>query len=454
MKNVLVQVCPRRIAGQIMLLLLFALVSVAALFLIYMTFAQRDDGENESATIAVKNSIAIAELNHTPPDKRGAFIRALQATEPEVNLAIIEHYTPPSGPRHLPPFWPFREGSVGFGITLLDAEPGGGPVEGPGPPILYFSLADGTVVRAILAPAGVPGPPPGPGGGLLNRLYISLALFSLLLFVLLVWATRTLIRPLSQLSRAASSFGHQSMDPVPLAERGPLEVREAARAFNRMQTRINQFVDRRTRMLAAISHDLRTPLTRLRLRIHFMEDEDQKQRNLADLDLMENQLNSALHFLKQGQSDEPFAKIALGSFVQSLTDQFSDLGFEVSLEMETGLTVNARRNDLIRALSNLIDNARKYAGEVTVAVKRHNNQAEIRVIDHGPGIAEEDFERMLEPFERGDLARQVQPGTGFGLGLATSRGIAEAHGGSLCLMETPGGGLTVSLRLPLVQSEA
>jgi signal transduction histidine kinase len=318
--------------------------------------------------------------------------------------------------------------------------------EGNQPPLIFVRLKDGALLAAEW---GTRGPPPSaPGGPFL--LFFGFAALSFC--GLMIWAARGLSGPMADLAASASRFGEGSTKPVPVREYGPKEVRAAAQAFNRMQLRINEFLDKRTRMLAAISHDLRTPLTRLRLRLDLLEEGDIRDRSLRDLQLMEQHVDSALTFLRDGESSEPVQRIDVPSFLQSIADQYEDTGEPLRLSFSANLSVMVRSGELGRALCNLIDNANHYASGVEIHSYREGEQAVVDVIDHGPGIAEADRARLLEPFERGDAARQLRDGTGFGLGLATAKAIVEAASGTLELTETVGGGLTVRLRLPLATS--
>ncbi len=434
---------PKGIAFQILMLLGLALFCMTVLFIAALWLLRGPPPSDASATIALKQNTVVAELNRLPNGERQPFLEKVKSEDPELDISLLADDEMPAGPaRRLPPDWPFRTGEIGFGIQLVAAIPGEMVDGRPGPPELYFRLADGALVKTIASKRRGPPKP-------FRDLMIFLAGFWLLSFgLLLFWAMRRIIQPLENLSRSASTFGLKSVDPVPVAETGPAEVQEAARAFNRMQSRTNQFVERRTRMLAAISHDLRTPLTRLRLRLELTGDDEMKERNLADLTLMETQLQSALNFLKDGRTSEQKSKIDIASFLQSLSDQYEDAGHMIGVTCPVGQQAFARPVELSRAVSNLIDNALRYAGGASLEANVAGDGIYIDVIDQGPGIPEEDRERLLEPFERGDAARQVEEGTGFGLGLATSKGIVENQGGSLLLLETKGGGLTARIVLP------
>ena len=283
------------------------------------------------------------------------------------------------------------------------------------PPLVYIRLQDGALLAAEWGTRAPPPPVLGP------PFYLFLGFVILSFCGLMIWAARSLAGPLADLAASARTFGEVSTDPVPVREGGPKEVREAAEAFNRMQLRINDVLEKRTRMLAAVSHDLRTPLTRLRLRLDLLEEDELREKSLQDLNLMEQQIDSALTFLRDGATSEPLERIDLPSFLQSLCDQYADTGSLVSLKYEGRLSVMARSTELGRAMSNLIDNALHYAAAAEVLTYRDGGMIRIDVVDHGPGIEAKDRARLLEPFERGDEARRIREGTGFGLGLPTAR---------------------------------
>lgn len=443
MTSHLPRLLPRRIATQIMLVMLVAFAAMVVFFVTLFRLVPNPQPDAGAANSSLKASVAVSRLNDAPAPDRERLVRELTATDAGLKLALIAEEDVPRnvGDDKSPPFWPFMPGEVGAGIRLVAALPGRSEGGDETAPILYFRLKDGAYVKAALPARS---PPPFWGNPMIPPL--ALAFFSLVL--LLLWVTRTLVRPLSGLSDAVSRYGLKSTVPVQLDETGPSEVQEAARAFNRMQGRIQDLIERRTRMLAAIGHDLRTPITRLRLRIDLMADEEQKQRNLADLDQMEAQLNGAITFLREGRTGEASMKMDLPSLLQGLVDQYEDMGVPVAMICESRLVVQGRPSELNRALANLIDNARRYDDRISISAGADDDVAVLDVVDHGPGIPAGERPRMLEPFERGDEARQIDEGVSFGLGLATTAAIAEAHGGSLELLDTPGGGLTARIRLP------
>lgn len=268
--------------------------------------------------------------------------------------------------------------------------------------------------------------------------------------VLGLWAARALAAPLSSFAKAAENF---SLDGTaePLPERGPEEIRSVARALNRMHERIARLMSDRTRMLAAISHDLRTPITRLRLRAEFIEDEGNRKRMLIDLDQMRAMLESVLSLLRNDRRVEAVTLVDIASTLQLVADQFGDMGHVVHYDGPASATAAARPDDLHRGVTNLVENAVRFGAEVTIRLDVSGSRLVIDVEDDGPGISDARKQEMLEPFVRGDDARTMDESTGFGLGLSIARAIALAHGGELSLHDREPHGLIVRMQLPLWQ---
>lgn len=265
-----------------------------------------------------------------------------------------------------------------------------------------------------------------------------------------LWAAYALAAPLSSFARAAESF---SLDGTaePLPVRGPEEIRSVARALNRMQERIARLMSDRTKMLAAISHDLRTPITRLRLRAEFIEDETNRKRMLVDLDQMRTMLESVLSLLRNDRKVEAVTLVDIASTLQLIADQFADMGHTVHYEGPAQATAAARPDDLHRGITNLVENGVRFGAEVTIRLDVSGAKLTIDVEDDGPGISDERKEAMLEPFVRGDDARNMDEAAGFGLGLSIARAIAVAHGGELSLHDRSPHGLIVRMQLPVWQ---
>jgi two-component system osmolarity sensor histidine kinase EnvZ len=271
-------------------------------------------------------------------------------------------------------------------------------------------------------------------------------------FVLIVIAAlflRNQVKPIERLAYVAESFG-KGRSVAEFKPHGAAEVRRAASAFIQMRERIERFVQQRTEMLAGISHDLKTPLTRMRLQLALMPKDADTEAIAGDLAEMERMLNEYLEFAR-GEADaaaEPADLAVLTAEAVADAGRAHDAGHRIVLSIAEPLTVAVRRNALKRCLVNLIDNALKYGRRVQVGLKRAGSMVELSVEDDGPGIAEERREEAFRPFHRLDEGRNLQSG-GSGLGLAIARDIARAHGGDVRLEESALGGLRAVIRLPM-----
>jgi signal transduction histidine kinase len=266
--------------------------------------------------------------------------------------------------------------------------------------------------------------------------------------LLLAWVTR----PLRDLAVAAERF---SLDgrPEPLDESGPSEVRRAARAFNMMRERIRKLVGERTQALAAVSHDLRTPITRVRLRSELLDDAPMREMIEADLLEMESMIDSTLEFLKSGESTESRRLLNLSSIAETCVDEAKDAGRDIAFSGEENLSVEGQHLALKRAVSNLIGNALKYATTVRVEARSDDRFAELLVLDDGTGIPPDRLDSVFDPFVRIETSRSKETG-GVGLGLTIARSIARAHQGDVILANRPEGGLSAILRLPVMTAES
>jgi signal transduction histidine kinase len=278
------------------------------------------------------------------------------------------------------------------------------------------------------------------------RLLASLAVLLVGVLAVSLLAVRWATRPLKALADAAEELG-RNIDRPPLAEAGPLEVTRAARAFNTMQARLARYIGDRTRVLAAMSHDLKTPITRLRLRADLLDDASLRAKFTGDLAEMESMVGASLDFLRGLESSEPVKPIDVGALLESLQADWSESGGKVTLASGPIAPYPGRPQALKRCLSNLIDNAIKYGGSASLGVDDTGERLEIRVRDSGPGIPEAELERVFEPYYRLEGSRSRETG-GTGLGLTIARSIAQGHGGELLLRNHPEGGLEARLTLP------
>jgi len=278
------------------------------------------------------------------------------------------------------------------------------------------------------------------------RMLLSLAVLLAAVIVVSLVAVRWATRPLNALADAADELGKNIHRP-PMEEKGPLEVARAARAFNTMQSRLASYIRERTALLAAMSHDLKTPVTRLRLRAELLEDPQARAKFTKDLDEMESMVGATLDFLRGQESGEPVKPVDVMALLESLQADMAEMGGPVTIEGGAKAPYPGRPQALKRCLANLLENAVKYGKSARVIVDDNCASLEIRVRDEGPGIPPAELERVFDPFYRVEGSRSRETG-GTGLGLTIAKSVAEAHGGSLVLRNRTEGGLEVVLVLP------
>ncbi|MEO9527537.1 ATP-binding protein [Roseibium sp.] len=286
-----------------------------------------------------------------------------------------------------------------------------------------------------------------PPASALIPLLVQLALTALLSIVIIGVAVRRVTRPLKDLAACAERFG-RGEEQAPLTPSGPREVRALTSAFNDMRDRLTRFVRDRTRMLAAISHDLRTPITSLRLRAEFIDDEENREKVIETLDEMAAMTEAALRFARDEAHAEKAENADLGAILEALASDQQDFGKECAVEVDERIVLPCRPVALKRAFRNLIENGIRYGEDVSVHVSRQGTEAVIRVCDTGPGIPEDRLKDVFEPFVRLEESRSEDTG-GIGLGLAITRSIIHGHGGRIALNNRPDGGLEAEVRLPL-----
>lgn len=285
-------------------------------------------------------------------------------------------------------------------------------------------------------------------GWLFTGFLSSLIILGIVVVFLCVWAVRRFALPLDQFAKAADEFG-RDMDAPPIAVSGSPSMRKLIKAFNQMQARVRRLLRDRTQMLAAISHDLRTPITRLKLRAEYIEDKAQYDKVIADLDEMEHMITSILAFAREQNLQEPKQKFDLNALLESICDEQQDVGHDVVFHgLDRRLAFSGRMVALKRAFNNLISNAIKYGQKANVMLAVKPSQVQIIVEDEGPGIPEEQLEKVFAPFYRVDQARSLKI-SGAGLGLAVARDIIRQHGGDIDLVNLPTRGLKVIVELPV-----
>ncbi|MFZ3035243.1 MAG: ATP-binding protein [Parvibaculum sp.] len=282
------------------------------------------------------------------------------------------------------------------------------------------------------------------------RLALLVLVLTLLIGAVSLWAVQRQITPILKLARAVDVFGSQ-LETTALPHEGAKEVRQLVEAVERMQARIRDLVNSRTRMLAAIGHDLGTYFTRLRLRAEFIGDEKQRRSAIRDIEDMHALMTDTLTLAKIDNDSEPLQPVDISEIVRRQVESLASVGENVCyLPGQTGLTVEGRPTSLGRLVANLLSNALKYGKEAEVSLLTTGNCVRLIVSDRGPGIPPAERQSVLEPFYRQDHARNLDTG-GFGLGLAIVVDIVQRHGGSIALTDREGGGLEVRIDLPLAE---
>jgi signal transduction histidine kinase len=445
---------PRTLFGRLALVMLAGLL-VAQLLGAYILLRDRASSLYEASGWYIAQRFAsIVELMDTlPATQRQLMLRSLNTAALRIRLEDAPRLPAASADLHVAHLLrllsrqlgqrPVRVAVVGHGDTR--------PVimhHGPDQPMLMASAPAAfqieTQLREGVWLSMVQELPPDhfllPG-----RLLLVLAILLLSVIVLSVLAVRWVTRPLVALGEAAEALGRDINRP-PLPQQGPKEVRRAAQAFNTMQARIVSYIRDRERFLAAVSHDLKTPITRLRLRAELLEDTALRAKFLQDLDDMETMTAATLDYIRGEYQREAGQPVAIMALLESIQADRQAMGQNVSVT-GSAAAYPAQPLALRRCLENLIDNAIKYGNEAHVLVKDTAQQLVIRIGDQGPGIPAQQLEDVFEPFHRLEDSRNRETG-GAGLGLSIARSIVRAHGGELTLQNRHGGGLEAIVVLP------
>jgi signal transduction histidine kinase len=280
-----------------------------------------------------------------------------------------------------------------------------------------------------------------------GQFMVSIAIMAIIIVVVSAWAVRRVTSPLASLAAAAQRLGADLSTP-PMPESGTVEVRQASHAFNTMQTRLRGLIENRTRMMAAISHDLRTPLTLLRLRTENVDDTQEREKMLATIDEMDQMVAATLQAARDEATVEARRRTDLTALLASVVDDMADAGLPVGMEPASPVIYECQPGALKRSLTNLLDNAVKYGKEARATIRSTPHAIEITIDDKGPGIPENELAHVFQPFYRVEGSRSRETG-GIGLGLAIALSVVQAHDGQLTLSNRPEGGLRACVRLPI-----
>jgi signal transduction histidine kinase len=449
MRDFLRRLRPDHLAGQIALLIFAALV----LFQLALAAAQglrTQGGRPPPAEPYDALAAAIVAVDLAPPGGRASAIEALARSLPWSKLRVIDAPLPEKqGVDEADDLSEFSARLWPDARVYLSNE-----INARGESSVVVALRQGGYLVTATEGPRRPGFPAW-AANWPTRVQ-RLALFFLLCVGLLtLWISAAVVAPLVRLAREAERFPDESGAKAPLAEVGPREVRDLTRAVNRMQRRIEAMIAARSQALAAISHDLRTILTRIKLRSEFIGEEGLKSKMLADADLMDSMLLKNLQALRDGGPSPDRGPIDLDSVLQTVCDQFADLGHNVSYNGGRHQVILGSLTELQRVFTNLVENAVSHAKEVVVTLSQPSTKlVQVDVGDDGPGIPGADKARVLEPFVRGEPARTVTDRSGFGLGLSIVRSLVEALGGRLELIDRKPHGLIARVTLPRAFADA
>ncbi|UZE09844.1 ATP-binding protein [Pseudomonas sp. B21-053] len=424
---------PRTLASRLSLIFLVGLILAQALSFGAQYYERYESSKNTMlGNLETDVSTSIAILDRLPAQERAGWLKQLERRNYRY---LLDEGSPGTAMRDTPIAVTSIKDAIGmdYPMTVTDI---------PGQQKhfqVHLKLADGSPVTIDVRPAMVP----------LSPWLPIVLLGQLALMLACTWlAVRIAIRPLTRLAVAV-----ETLDPnthaVLLDEKGPTEVAHAAMAFNAMQARIAAYLKERMQLLAAISHDLQTPITRMKLRAEFMDDSSEKDKLWNDLGEMEHLVREGVAYARSvhGATEES-RRTDVDSFLDSLVFDYQDMGKDVQLSGKTAAVIDTRPHALRRVLVNLTDNALKFAGAAELQVeKKADGSLSMKVMDRGPGIAEDELAQVMEPFYRVENSRNRSTG-GTGLGLAIAQQLALAIGGSLTLSNREGGGLCAELKLP------
>lgn len=453
---------PGTLFSRLMLIWVVGIAMVLAIsFVLFLGERDRHDSDLLFEGLAREAAAAIDILNQLSPAERDRWVETLGRRRLKISLhapphnirALPEHFGLTQAlKRALPDYQVGLYVQGGFRHMMRD-HPGRHGDEADSPydrVIAVVTLKDGSPVL-IRVPSSVFSSMTQPPRASPKRVFAALiALISGI--TLLAWfAVRLVTRPLSQLAEAAHALGEDPNRP-PLAAKGPAEVAQAAAAFNQMQQRIREHVSERTRILAAISHDLQTPITRLMLRAEMVEDETLRARVQSDLEAMQALVKEGLDYARSLDSNAPMQVIDLNSLIEAMIEDAHDMNWQVDCTGHLDAPCSGQVVALRRAIWNLIENGIKFGGRVSVHLQSRGPNQRIVIRDYGPGLPAEEIDKVFEPFYRTEASRNRETG-GTGLGLAIARNLLRAQGGDVHLSNAPDGGLVATIDLPTARAE-
>lgn len=437
MKALLRRLVPQSLRSQLMAIILVAILVVIMLGSMFEKVTN-SDYVPDMEMVAERAGVVAAMLRQARPEERAVILKAANDAGLDFQLLSKEQVAGTSSPQ--------QRTTIGRIINTLFPPDRAPPLGGrwlviEDQPALVFELDQNTATALFGAPDTI-----------LTSQFVSPATYYLLALVVLfvlfsffaVWAVTN---PLKRISAAVGSAEIDNGDEL-FVERGSIEMVGLARALNKMRARIRTMIDNRTRMLRSVSHDLRTPLTRLRLRAERMDDGVLRSAMLSDIGHIEGLIDETLTYLRNDVSTEELQRADIASVLQTVCAEFTDVGFSVSYTGPDRLPGWCKPNALARAITNLCDNGVKFAPNVEVVLTATDEVALIEVSDNGPGIPETVRARVFEPFYKVDSSRGANNKRGFGLGLSIVADIVHGHGGKIELDDNRPTGLVVKVDLP------
>jgi signal transduction histidine kinase len=466
---------PQSLKGQLIVLTIVALVLSQAIGFLVVTNYQSERSQREWLHGTITRIATIRDvIETTPPDQHEKILKSVNTwplrfvVEPKPSAAlqsagaedvveeigkVLKDVDGPVGVEIFTPLTEETQLELLFGDLWRDLKRTLFPKSSiiPKPPQrpafahISVPLKSGQWLNVVMMPRGL-APHATP---MLAQLATMAAVSALGIIIVL----GRLTRPLRNLSKAASALGRGDSS-IRLDEKGPREIAETIRAFNDMQERLSRFVHDRTKMLAALGHDLRTPITSLRLRAEFIEDDEIREKILQTLEEMHEMAEATLSFAREESAQEETRLVDAGALIATVCTDLADTGLDVAFEeCAENFTIHGRPVGLKRALRNVIENAVAYGNRARVSIEKGVGKISVVVDDDGPGIADGDMERVFKPFVRLEGSRNKDTG-GVGLGLSIARSIVRSHGGDILLRNRPEGGLRVIVTLDAVHRES
>ncbi|WP_442756596.1 ATP-binding protein [Methylocystis sp. JAN1] len=450
---------PDHLLGQISLLILGSIV-VYQILIVVMLHVMEAEGRRHYVSEADFLTGVLLALDSVPASERGALIQKIHFAAPYANIVIRDDQ---------PVAMQMDEPIFAAEIRRVNAHLAGATKAFATTPLhnkhdtLALALEKGGYAVVSIAQHRKPSrllwrwlsEPEPRYPFLMTRWGRAGFLFFISASIILIFLSNYIIAPLDELSKRAESFPSRDGLKTPLIERGPREIRDLARALRGMKARILDMIAERTHILAAVSHDLKTIITRMSLRTEFIADEDLRRKMQKDIHLMDAMLRKNLEYLRTQDKRSDHSMIDLGSVIQTVTDEFNDLGYKVRYACDKTLMMRGSLSEMHRVFTNLVENAVNHANRVEIDVaERPDGFFEIDVADDGPGIPDAVKQTMFEPFVRGQSGRTVGEKSGFGLGLSIVRSLVEGHGGAVDMRDRAPNGLIVRVTLPRAKAAA